>query len=67
LTGAGGKAQIPSIPVNFRGAPIVSKPVETSDAVLTQYLGASLQTATVRLAAVLIVVSAVVAAVITIL
>lgn len=45
----------------------MSKPVETSDAVLTQYLGASLQTATVRLAAVLIVVSAVVAAVITIL
>jgi hypothetical protein len=45
----------------------VSKPVETSDAMLTQYLGASLQTATVRLAAVLILVSAVLAAAITIL
>ena len=58
---------MPSILVTFRGAFTVSKPVETSDAVLTQYLGASLQTATVRLAAVLIVVSAVLAAVITIL
>jgi hypothetical protein len=56
-----------SILTIFRGVPAVSKSVETSDAVLTQYLGASLQTATIRLAAVLIVVSAVLAAVITIL
>jgi hypothetical protein len=56
-----------AIYIIFRGEPAVSKPVESSDAVLTRYLGASLQTATVRLAAALILTSAVLAAAVTIL
>jgi hypothetical protein len=39
----------------------MQNPVETSDHLLSQYLGASLQTATIRLAAGLIGVSAILA------